>query len=132
MESETVANLRRAFEAFVKGDLEAIGKLVDPSLEIEDRILPEADPKERGVEALVANAARVRDVFGEAVWEPREIVDLGGRVLVKVHFEARGRTTDMAMDEDIGQIFTMRKGRAVKLDVYRSWEEARAAAGLED
>ena len=132
MESEAATNMRRAFEAFMKGDLEALERFVDPSLEVENRVLPEADPAERGVEALVADAARVRDVFGEVIWKPREIFDLGDRVLVRVHFEARGRTTDLPMDEDIGQIFTLRDGRAVKLDIYRTWAEARAAAGLED
>jgi hypothetical protein len=101
MESESVTNLRRGFEAFMAGDLETVENLVDPSLEIEDRILPEGSPDERGVAALVANSAQVREVFGEASWEPQEIVDLGDRILVK-------------------------------LDVYRTWSEARAAVGLED
>jgi ketosteroid isomerase-like protein len=132
MASESVVNMRRAFEAWAEGDLQTVEKFVDPSFEIEDRILPEGSPSERGVEALVANTARVREVFGDATWEPREIVELGDRILVRVHFEGSGQSTRLQTDTDVGQIFTLRNGRAVKLDVFRSWSEARAAAGLED
>jgi ketosteroid isomerase-like protein len=132
MASESVVNMRRAFEAWAEGDLQTVEKFVDPSFEIEDRILPEGSPSECGVEALVANTARVREVFGDATWEPREIVELGDRILVRVHFEGSGQSTRLQTDTDVGQIFTLRNGRAVKLDVFRSWSEARAAAGLED
>jgi ketosteroid isomerase-like protein len=132
MASESVVNMRRAFEAWAEGDLQTVEKFVDPSFEIEDRILPEGSPSERGVEALVANTARVREVFGDATWEPREIVELGDRILVRVHFEGSGQSTRLQTATDVGQIFTLRNGRAVKLDVFRSWSEARAAAGLED
>jgi ketosteroid isomerase-like protein len=132
MASESVVNMRRAFEAWAEGDLQTVEKFVDPSFEIEDRILPEGSPSERGVEAIVANTARVREVFGDATWEPREIVELGDRILVRVHFEGSGQSTRLQTDTDVGQIFTLRNGRAVKLDVFRSWSEARAAAGLED
>jgi ketosteroid isomerase-like protein len=132
MASESVVNMRRAFEAWAEGDLQTVEKFVDPSFEIEDRILPEGSPSERGVEALVANTARVREVFGDATWEPREIVELGDRILVRVHFEGSGQSTRLQTDTDVGQIFTLLNGRAVKLDVFRSWSEARAAAGLED
>jgi ketosteroid isomerase-like protein len=131
MQSESVTNMRRAFDAFTQGDLETVGRFVDPGFEIEDRILPEGSPSERGVEALVANTAKVREVFGDASWEPRQILDLGDRILVKVHFQGSGQATKLPTGTDVGQIFTLRNGRAVKLDVYRSWAEARAAAGLE-
>jgi SnoaL-like domain len=132
MASESVVNMRRAFEAWADGDLQTVEKFVDPSFEIEDRILPEGSPSERGVEALVANTARVREVFGDPTWEPREIVELGDRILVRVHFEGSGQSTRLQTDTDVGQVFALRHSRAVKLDVFRSWSEARAAAGLED
>jgi ketosteroid isomerase-like protein len=132
MESENVANMRRGYEAFAKGDLKTVEQFIDPSFEIEDRVLPEGSPSERGVAALVANTAQLREVFGEARWEPQEIIDLGDRILVRVQFKGTGATTELPMDANIGNLFTLRGGRAVKLDVYRSWAEARAAAGLED
>jgi ketosteroid isomerase-like protein len=132
MESENVANMRSGYEAFARGDLRTVERFIDPSFEIEDRVLPEGGPSERGVAALVANTARLREVFGEASWEPQEIVDLGDQILVRVHFTGTGATTELPMDADVGNLFTLRDGRAVKLDVYRSWAEARAAAGLED
>ena len=119
--------IRRAFEAFTRGDLDAISEFVDPSLEVDDRVVPEANPSERGVEALVANARQVYDAFGEVSWEAREIVDLGDRVLVRVHVTMKGQHTALPVDEDLGQVFTLVDGRVVKLDIFRTWEEARRA-----
>jgi len=90
-------------------------------------VVPEANPSERGVEALVANARQVYDAFGEVSWEAREIVDLGDRVLVRVHVTMKGQHTALPVDEDLGQVFTLVDGRVVKLDIFRTWEEARRA-----
>jgi hypothetical protein len=43
-----------------------------------------------------------------------------------------GQTTSLLFEEDIGHVYTLRDGRAIKLDIFRTWPEARAAAGLED
>jgi hypothetical protein len=71
-------------------------------------------------------------VFGDVSWHPQEVIDLDGRLLVRVRLEATAQHTALPFDEDIGQIHTLRNGRMLRLDVYRTWEEARLAAGLPD
>jgi ketosteroid isomerase-like protein len=71
----------------------------------------------------------VREAFGDITWEPREIVDLGDRVLVRVHLSAKGQRTALPIEEDIGHIYTLNEGKAVRLDIFRTWEEARRATG---
>jgi ketosteroid isomerase-like protein len=129
---ETVTNLRHAFEAFTKGDFDTVSEFIDPSLEVDDRILIEPNPTERGIDALIANAAMVKEAFGDVSWKPEEIVELGDQILVRVHVEGSGRSTKLPMDDDIGQLYTIRDGRAVKVEIFRTWAEAREAAGLKD
>jgi len=132
MSSEDVRALQRGYEALARGDLETLNSLVDPDFEIGHRLVPESSAELRGPEALAANVSQIREVFGDVRWEPQEVIDLDGRLLVRVRFEGVAGHTALPFDEDIGHVYTLRDGRMVRLDVYRTWGEARAAAGLED
>ena len=77
--------------------------------------VPEANPTQRGLDALVENAAYVYEVFGEVSWEPREIIDLGGRVLVRVRMTARGQHTALPIDEDVCHVYMLEGEKAVSL-----------------
>jgi ketosteroid isomerase-like protein len=131
MESENVARLRRGFEAVRRGDLEAAAEMLDPSFEIGVRIVPESKAEARGADALLANVAEIREVFGDVTWEPLEIVDLGDHVAVRVRLEGTAEHTALPIAEEIGHVYTFQEGRAIRLDIYRSWAEAQRAAGVE-
>jgi len=137
MASENVERMQRAFDAFARGDMDAVGEYVDSEFEIEESILIDALPSARGVEALKVNTDKTREAFGDFTWEPQEMVEVGDQILVRVRIAGVGRSTALAMeqlthDQDIGQLWTLRAGRAVSLRVFRTWDEARAAAGLQD
>lgn len=130
MAADNVELVKRAFDAFSRGDMETALAFLHPSFEVEDRVVPEASPTKRGPDALIENVSHVWEAFGEVTWEPREIVDLGDRVLVRVHMSATARHDDLPIDEDVGHLYELTDGRAVRLDIFRTWEEAREAAGL--
>ena len=130
MSQENVERVERAFAAFSSGDLETAFEFIDPSFEVNDRVVPEANPSERGPDALIANAGQVREAFGDIAWEPREILDHGDRILVRVHVTAKGLHTSLPIDDDVGHLYTMRDEKAVRLDIFRTWAEALEAAGL--
>ena len=134
MASENVERLQLAFEAFARGDIGAVAENIDPDFQIEDSILIDASSSVRGVEALQENTDKLREAFGDVSWEPQEIVELGDQILVRVRVEGEGRTTSLAMGQlnpDIGHLWRLRDGRAVSLKIYRTWGEARAAAGMQ-
>lgn len=130
MAPSAAENMKEAFDAFTRGDMETVSRFIDPDLTVDDRVLPEANPTERGVEALIANTKNVREVFGDASWEATEIMEVGDHVLVRVRVTGTARSVDLPMSDDLGQVFTLKDGRAVKMDVFRTWEEARAFVGL--
>ena len=129
---DNVERTKRAFDAFTRGDLETALEFIDPSFVVDDRVTPEANPTKRGPAALVENAAQVYEAFGEIAWEPREIIDLDDRVLVRVRLTAKGRHTALPIDEDVGHLYTLNGEKAAKLVIYRTWDEARSAAGLSE
>jgi hypothetical protein len=136
MDSANVEAITRTYEAVQKGDLETLheqlSELLSPQFVIGERIVPEAAPHKEGPDALVANADHFAEVFGDVHWRALEILDLEDRVLVRVHVEGTAGHTALQIDEDIGHLFTMENGLATRLDIYRTWREARAAAGLRD
>src|SRR5262245_28112985 len=107
MSQENVERVERAFDAFVRGDLQTAFEFIDPSFELNDQVVPEASPSERGPAALITNLTQIGEAFGDLVWEPREIVDLGDRVLVRVHMSATGQHTALPVEEDVGHIYTL-------------------------
>jgi ketosteroid isomerase-like protein len=130
MPQENVERVKRAFDAFARGDLETAFEFIDPTFEVHDRVIPEASPSKQGPDALIANVGMVTDAFGDVLWEPREVVDRGDRVLVRVHMSARGHHTSLPVEEDVGHIYTLNNGKAVRLDIFRTWREALDAAEL--
>ena len=132
MPSENVTVLMEAFEAYGRGDMDAVAERIDPEFRVEDRILIESDPVERGPDALFANLNLVREAFGDMTWEPQDVLERGDKIAVRVRAKGTGEATSLAFEEEIGHVYTLRDGRALKLDIFRTWPEARAAAGFED
>ena len=132
MSRENVERTKRAFDAVTRGDLKVAFEFIDASFEVKDHVVPEASPTERGPEALIANVGQVREAFGDIAWEPREIIDRGDLVLVRVHISAKGLHTALPIGEAVGHVYRLREGKAVHLDIFRTWDQALEAAGLSE
>lgn len=132
MARENVERIERAFEALWRGDLETALADLDPSFEVVDHVAPEADPVIRGPQAMVENLSHVSDAFDELRWELLEVVDLGDRVLARVRMTGKGKHSALAVEEEVGHVYAIENGRAVRLDIFRTWDEARAASGNAD
>ncbi len=54
--------------------------------------------------------------------------DRGDRVIVEFTLRARGKTTGLDFGQDAAMLWVLRDGRAVRLDLFETVDEARAAA----
>jgi ketosteroid isomerase-like protein len=61
--------------------------------------------------------------------EVEELIQSGDRILALVHWKGRGKGSGVEMEASGAHIWTFRDGRAVRFDVYRDRDEARAALG---
>lgn len=59
--------------------------------------------------------------------EVEELIQSGDRILALVHWSGRGKGSGVEMEAGGAHIWTFRDGRAVRFDVYRDRDEARAA-----
>jgi ketosteroid isomerase-like protein len=128
--AENVEIVRRMYEANARGDAAAARELLDPEIVVEYRgQLIDKDATYRGhagVRQLMESILENFDVFRVEV---EEYVDRGDDVVVALHQRAVGRASGAPVDIHIGQVWTLRDGRAVLWRIYRSKAEALAAAG---
>ena len=60
---------------------------------------------------------------------PEEYIGVGDRVVVVVRFVGRGRESGFPIDERLCHVWTLREGKAVRMEVHSGREEGLRAAG---
>jgi ketosteroid isomerase-like protein len=131
MSSANVEIVRRAFDAWNGGDPEAAVDLLDPDVEWH---LPPNFPDEQewhGRDAVVRGLTGVAGSFEEFRIEVQELIDAGDRVVALVRFHGRAALTGLnlgGMGVD-AQIWTLRDGKAVDIQMYNGSDEALRAIG---
>ena len=64
--------------------------------------------------------------------DAEDIVDSGDQVLVMVRLFGRGRTSGIDVDQRFAMVWTLRDGRAIRMDMYLTRDEGLKAVGLEE
>jgi ketosteroid isomerase-like protein len=130
MSKEDVELVRRAYEAFERGDIEAIVADVHPD------VVTWAHP--RGEEGRYEGRDGVRrfiedwlEPFEEFSMVTEEFRDAGGgKVLVRTLQTGRGRGSGVPVEDRFWLLHRVRDGKAFRIDLYGDETEALEAAGL--
>jgi ketosteroid isomerase-like protein len=85
-----------------------------------------------GIEEARRYYARWAAAWEEWDWEIEEVRDRGDLVVTRTRVTGRGRGSGMVLDMQMGQIWRFRHGKVIRYEAHPSWDEALAAAGLED
>jgi ketosteroid isomerase-like protein len=129
--SKNIDALRGVIAAFNSGDLDRILAVVQPH--VEAKIPPElsAEP-----DTYIGRdgVRRYFETFWEAMqdvrFEPLGLWEAGDAVVADMRLTARGRSTDIAVEQRIGQVWTLRDGRVLRVLTYPTLAQAQRAAGL--
>jgi ketosteroid isomerase-like protein len=82
----------------------------------------------RGREASKEFWRMLQEVWAELRWEPREFTDLGHSIVVETTIVARGRGSDVRIEEDETDVFWFRDGAIVRLQGFPTKADALEAA----
>jgi ketosteroid isomerase-like protein len=83
-----------------------------------------------GVEGLEMFVEAVEQDFSEFHYDADEVEEVGeDQVLVLGRIVARARATGMPLSGEFGHIWTVRDGRAARVEAHRDRDEARRATG---
>jgi ketosteroid isomerase-like protein len=129
MSDANVELVRQGFEAMREGDVDALLPFIHPDFEATTPAALAAEPDTyRGTEGI----RRYFDSFYEAMdrlsFEPEDFIPVGERVVVPLTLRARGRTTGIETAQDIVLIWDLKDGKAIRIEVYATLDEAMAAA----
>jgi ketosteroid isomerase-like protein len=131
MSRENVEIARRGYEAYNRDGPYAILDFLHPDIVWGT---PEQDMNPAGTFQGHAGVRQFLDeffeVFENAEIEPEEFIDSGERVVVPFRFKAKARASGIEFEEHWVHIWSLRDGKAVRLDQYTDRTAAFEAAGL--
>jgi ketosteroid isomerase-like protein len=125
---ENVEIVKRAFAAFKQGGVEALLGFVHEDFEATTPPGLATEPDTyRGHEGV----RRYFDSFYEAMddvrWESHSFREAGDRVVVEFTLYARGKSTGLEFGQPAVQVWELRDGKGIGLELYPTLEEALAA-----
>ena len=119
--------VRRLWASGVRDPADVL-PFLDAEIEIRDFDVPDADIY-RGHEGWFAWIANWSEAWEDFGMELEDIIPAGpGRVIVTSHLWARGRS-GITLERHDGWLWTVRDGKAVRLEYYATLAEALEAAG---
>ncbi len=132
MSQETVELVRTAMESFNLEGVDAIADQIDPDFETTTPASLSVEPDTyRGPEGV----RRWFDAWGGTMDEVRfdvdELLDAGDQVVAVSRLVARSHTTGLELEQAVALVWTLRDGRAVRLDAFATRGEALRVVGLE-
>ena len=135
MSDENVETMRRSFDLWLSGEVDAWRRTLDPNVgwDISTHPLPDVPDHGRGRDALLTDVlATYMSGWNDYSVELKEVIDAGDQVVAVLHETAKMGDTDVPLDRDLAHLWTVRDGRASFLRVFRTKEEALEAAGLRE
>jgi ketosteroid isomerase-like protein len=141
MSQENVEIVRRVFalerNLVAPGSLEALegtfGELLDENFEIHwPPTWPEGKQVFCGREGAAEISAMLSDSWAEWRVEPERFLAAADCVVVFVRIRARGAESGAEVEFERGQVWRIRDGRAISMEIYVDRAKALEAAGLRE
>jgi ketosteroid isomerase-like protein len=128
MSEENVELVRTIYERFRAGDNDGALALHDPEIEVHDRAEAPDPQVYRGHEGVLRSLGVSQAAFDGLDLVPEEFLDTGDHVVVVFRFRGTGRESGVPIDERLAHLWTLRDGRAVRMAVHSTRDEALRAA----
>jgi uncharacterized protein len=133
MSQENVEMVRRAYEAFNRGDSDGIVADLAPEFEyVATGTNPGQSGVYRGPEGFRWFLEGFWGEFDDARIEINELIEAGDQVLASLTMRGRGKQSGVEARWDVWQLWTAKDGKAVHGHGFTSKAKALEAAGLRE
>jgi ketosteroid isomerase-like protein len=131
MSEQNIEIVRGIYEAFDQGDVQAALSRIDPECvwDLTNHSWP-GDDQYFGHEGIVEVLMEFIGAFDDYTVEPERFIDAGDKVVVISHETARHKGSDVGIDRRQASVYTMRGGKAVRIDHYLDIDKGLQAAGV--
>jgi ketosteroid isomerase-like protein len=127
--AERVAFMRRGFEAFRRGDMDAVLDAIHPEIEIETPQEMGNPGTRHGVDGFLEWLGEWTEAWDDFRDELLEVVPVGDRHVVgHSHQSARGRGSGVEVSRDVGWVYEIADGRCIFMAIVPSLDGALAMA----
>lgn len=128
MSPEDLETVRRAYDAFARGDLETLTTFLAP--DIEWRTTPEVPFMGNyvGLDEFLRGMDEWTSAFEDVTTEIEEMIDTGENVIVHHTMRGRGRDSGVEVDLAIFQVVAVRDRQLIRMHDYSTREDALEAA----
>jgi uncharacterized protein len=127
---QMIADLRNAYAAFNRGDIEAALKPFDPQIEWSEPLEFPGGGRYHGLAGVKQYLTQSRAGFEEGGSEPEQFIPAGNRIVVFVHARVRSRGSKEWHDLRLADVYTIRNGKAVEMRAFSDRQEALRWVGL--
>jgi ketosteroid isomerase-like protein len=128
MSQENIEIIRRGYELFAAGEIEAVASLFAENVELPDAgglgIVDTAPGTRRGPEGFLRGTDDAREAFDEFRVDPEEFIDAGEAVVVPVRISGRGRASGAKQEARLVHVWTLSDGKVIRNEIYRTLDEA--------
>jgi ketosteroid isomerase-like protein len=123
---EPIEKLEALYEEWGRGDFVG-GEIFDPAVKMDTFGLAEPLHAD-GIEEVQSAMRDWLSAWGRPLTiEAEELVESGDRILALVRWRGRGKGSGVEMEASGAHLWAFRDGLAVRFDVYRDRDDARAA-----
>ena len=129
MASQNVEIVRRGFEAFNERGVEGILPLIDYFVVTTPPNLASEPDTYHGHEGVRRYFDSFYEVMEGIRWEAHAYHELGERIAVEFTLHARGKSTGLDFGQPAVQVWELRDGRALGMELFATIEDAREALG---
>jgi ketosteroid isomerase-like protein len=127
---ENLEIVQRGFEGFNERGVEGIIPIVHPEFEATTPPDLASEPDTfRGPDGVRRWFDSFYEVMDEIRWDSHEFHEVGDAVVVEFTLRARGKTTGLDFGQDAVMVWRFQDGRAIRLELFQTLDEALAAAG---
>jgi ketosteroid isomerase-like protein len=131
MSQENVEMILGSFDAFSRGDLEAVAAILDPDVEWSQMEEPETVV---GPEAVLEAIGRWTEMWDDVHVDVREQIDAGDHVVLLLHWSGRSSASKVPIEQSAYNVFTLHGGKVIRMREYgaHSRTDALEAVGLSE
>ena len=132
MSQENVEIVRDAFEVIYGSDRERAAELIDSKVEMHGTVggLWEGRVARGLPQILDSFMAEDLEAWEERRLDPQRFLHINDLVVVLMHEYRRGKGSGIEMESDTAVVFTVRRGRVIRIRGYMDQAAALEAAGL--
>jgi ketosteroid isomerase-like protein len=121
---DSVETVRRAYEAWNQGDLDAVREIYAPDVTANAGALWPAGGEVTGPEAIIAAFASIREMFQRVELVAEEYIEHGEAVVVPTIWRGTLQDSETFIEQHVVAVYTFRGELVIHIDYCENLDEA--------